>query len=96
MENNNEKKFPWQICQDEELNQKFVELHKTLVNQIVEFCKDNNLEIDDVHVSADGLRDSIKYGYWTPASDSSMTMYRFDDETPYRQDYDIVPFLCSM
>ena len=94
---NNEKKYSWQICQDEYLNQKFCELHQTLVNQIAAFCNEHNIEIDDVHLDIDGLRDTIKFGQWTAATDSSMTMYRFDDEHPYQQNLvDVEPFLCNM
>ncbi len=85
---NEEKKFSWQTCQDEELNKKFYELHKTLVNQIAEFCKDNNLKIDEVSLSVDGLQNSIPYSEWTAATDSSMTMYNVD--------WTCEPFLCSM
>ena len=94
---NNEKKYPWQICQDEYLNQKFCELHQTLVNQIAAFCNEHNIEIDEVHMGIDGLRDSIMFGEWTAATDSSLTMYRFDEEHPYRQNLaDVEPFLCNM
>ena len=93
---NNEKKYPSQICQDEYLNQNFCNLHRAIVNQIVAFCNEHHIEIDDVHLVIDSLRDSIMFGEWTAATDSSMTMYRFDEKTPYRQDYDIVPFLCNM
>ncbi len=92
-----EKKFGWQICQDEGLNEKFCELHHTLVEQIIVFCKDNNLEIDDVHLDIDGFRDSIQFGQWTAASDSAMTMFRFDEEHTHRQNRsEVEPFLCSM
>lgn len=91
------KKYHWQTCQDEELNKKFCVLHHTLVNQIVEFCLENDIKIDDVHLDIDGLRYSIKFGQWTAATDSSLTMYRFDEEHPYKQNLaDVEPFLCNM
>ena len=92
-----EKKFGWQICQDEGMNEKFCELHHALVEKIIDFCVENELEIDDVHLDIDNFRDSIRFGQWTAASDSSMTMYRFDDEHPYRQNLsEVKPFLCNM
>ena len=92
-----EKKYPWQTCQDEELDKKFCELHHTLVEEIISFCLGNNLMIDDVHLDIDGLRDSIMLGEWTAATDSSMTMYRFDKEHPYKQNLeDVEPFFCDM
>ena len=93
----NEKKYPCQFCQDEELNQKFCEFHQALVNQIVDFCAEHKIEIDDVHLDIDGLRDSIRFGQWTAATDSSMTMYRFDEEHPYKQNLaNVEPFLYNM
>ena len=41
---NNEKRYFWQTCQDEELNKNFCELHQTLVEQIIEFCIDRALQ----------------------------------------------------
>ena len=38
-----EKKFYGQQCQDEELTMKFRDLHKSLVNQVIAFCKENNI-----------------------------------------------------
>lgn len=94
---NNEKKYSWQTCQDEELSKKFCILHDMLVEQIIEFCLENGIKIDDVHLDIDGLRDSIMFGQWTAATDSSMAMYSFDDEHPYRQNLaDVEPFLCNM
>lgn len=94
---NNKKNYPWQTCQDDELYKKFCVLHYKLVEQIIGFCLENNLKIDDVHLDIDGFRDSIMLGQWTAATDSSMTMYRFDEEHPYKQNLaDVEPFLCNM
>ena len=91
------KKYPWQTCQDDELDKKFCVLHHKIVEQIIDFCLENNLKIDDVHLDIDGLRDSINFGQWTAATDSSMAMYRFDDEHSYKQNLaDVEPFLCDM
>ena len=58
---------------------------------------ENDIKIDDVHLDIDGLRDSIMFGQWTAATDSSMTMYRFDEEHPYKQNIaGVDPFLCGM
>ena len=74
MENN--EKYCWQECQDEELNKEFSGLHKKLVNEVIMFCKEHNLEIDEFHLSADGVRCSIQFGQWTPATDSSFSLDR--------------------
>ena len=69
------KKF-YQKCHNEEIDKKFRKLHNKLVNEIVTFCKENNIEIDEFSLSADGVRESIKCGKWCPPTDSC---FRFDE-----------------
>lgn len=73
-------KYFGQQCQDDTLNQKFRELHKKLVNEIVAFCKENNIEIDEFHLNADWVAGSIPYGEWEPCTDSYFSFDRFTDE----------------
>jgi len=68
------RKYPMQQCQDDLLNQKFRVLHKQIVNAIIQFCKENNIMIDEFNLYADGLEDSIKHGQWCPSTDSSFRM----------------------
>ena len=44
------KKFPLQICQDEEITKKFRNLHTELVNKVISFCKENNKQVHGNHV----------------------------------------------
>ena len=74
------KKFPMQICQDEELTMKFRALHLEIVNKIISFCKENNIDVDEFHLNADELHDSIKYGSWQSCTDSAFSMIKFTDE----------------
>jgi len=74
------RKFPCQQCQDKELNEKFRAFHKDLVNQIIKFCKDNNIMIDEFHLNADELSPSIECGKWIGFTDSSFTFMKFTDE----------------
>lgn len=69
------KKF-YQKCQNEEIYEKFRKLHNKIVNQIITFCKENNIQIDEFSLSADGVRESIKCGKWCPPTDSC---FRFDE-----------------
>lgn len=71
-----ELKKTWQKCQNEEIDEKFSKLHSKLVKEIITFCKENNIEIDEFSLSADGVRESIKYGEWCPSTDSC---FRFDE-----------------
>lgn len=75
-----DKKYPMQICQDDNLTRKFRELHKELVNKIISFCKENNISIDEFHLNADGVNESIPYGEWKSCIDSSFSMIKFTDE----------------
>lgn len=75
-----EKKFYGQQCQDEELTMKFRKLHESLVNQVISFCKENNIVIDEFRLFADELPESIKYGSWQSCTDSSLCFEKFTDE----------------
>ena len=68
-------KYYGQECQDDELNEKFRNLHRDLVNTIIKFCKDNDLEIDEASLRIDGLKDSIPFGEWQACTDSSLVFY---------------------
>ena len=67
-------KYYGQQCQDNTLNQKFRELHHKLVNEIISFCKENNISIDEFHLNADGVLGSIPYGRWEPCTDSCLEL----------------------
>ena len=76
-----------------ELHKAFGELHKKIVDEVIQFCKKYNLEVQEFHVGADGIRDSRDFGEWTCFTDSSMSMYTnkvyedgceyIDRETPF-------------
>jgi hypothetical protein len=86
------KEFYGQVCQDPETTKKFKELHTELVNRVIEWCNENNVQIDEFHLHADGIRESIPYASWQPCTDSGLEMYRreeLDKEDPE-------PYLFSM
>lgn len=84
--------FYGQICQDPELTKKFRELHKELVDRVIEFCNKNSVEIDDFYLHADGIRGSIPYGSWQACTDSGFEMYRQEDI----ENENVDPFLYSI
>lgn len=69
-------KYFGQQCQDDILNQKFRELHHKLVNEIIAFCKKNNIEAEEIILRADGLKSSIPYEEWQPCTDSCLEIYK--------------------
>ena len=69
-----ELKKSWQKCQNEEIDENFRKLHSKLVNEIITFCKENNIEIDEFSLSANGVRESIKCGEWCPDTDSCFSL----------------------
>ena len=75
-----DKKYPMQICQDDNITRKFRELHTELVNKIISFCKENNISIDEFHLNADGVNGSIPYREWQSCTDSGFSMIKFTDE----------------
>ena len=77
------KKYYEQICQDDEVNKKFRELHHKLVNEIISFCKENNIEANEFFLRADDVLGSIPYSEWQPCTDSCLEIYEKDsDELP--------------
>lgn len=60
---------------DAKLHEAFGELHTKIVDMVILFCKEHNLDVDAFEVSADGLLGSREYGKWGPCTDSSMAMY---------------------
>ena len=74
------RKYFGQQCQDDDINNKFRELHKKLVNEIISFCKENNIIIDEIHLNADGVAESIPYGEWQACTDSYFGLDKFTDE----------------
>lgn len=75
-----EKKYYGQQCQDEDLNEKFRELHHELVNRIISFCKENDIVIDEFSLSADGLAESIPTGKWQACTDSGFVFRKFSED----------------
>lgn len=67
--------FESESNRDPELHKAFGELHTNIVNMVIQFCKEHNLtNVDEFHVSADGIMGSIKFGEWCPCTDSSMSI----------------------
>lgn len=74
------RKYFGQQCQDDEINKKFRELHKKIINEIISFCKENNIVVDEIHLNADGVAGSIPYGEWEACTDSYFGLDKFTDE----------------
>ena len=74
------RKYPGQQCQDENLNTAFRILHERLVNEVIEFCKDWHVLIDEFHLNADCLEESIRSGSWQPCTDSSLRFEKYSQE----------------
>jgi len=67
--------FETETNRNPELHDAFSELHKKIVDMVLQFCKEHNLtDVDEFCVSADGLMGSIPYGEWCACTDSSMSI----------------------
>lgn len=86
------KEFYGQVCQDPDTTKKFRDLHKELVDRVIVWCNENNVNIDEFHLHADGIRESIPYASWQPCTDSGLEMYRNEDLEEGETD----PYLFSM
>lgn len=52
-----------------------VELHKKLMETLINFCIEKSLKLDTVLFSADEVSESVEYGSWHPATDSALKIY---------------------
>lgn len=72
--------FTTETNRDPELHKAFSELHKKLVDLVIQFCEEHGLEdVDEVHFGADGLSDSYGHHEWTCFTDSSMNLIKLKD-----------------
>ena len=94
--NKMEQKYPIQICQDEVLSKKFFDLHVEILDKIIAFCKDNNIMIDEIHLNADGVRDSIKNGKWGSSTDSTFKLDIDIEEETKKKLIDMTSYEYSM
>lgn len=87
--------FQMETNRDPKLHEAFSELHTKLVNEVIQFCKEHDLDVDEFTLSADGLLGSKKYGEWCPCTDSFMEMRdaKEDETFGYYVDRDGDPFL---
>ena len=74
------RKYCFQKCQDEKITSDFRKLHEELVNRVVDFCREHDIVIDEFHMGADCMSESIKFGYWCPVTDSSLEFDQFTQE----------------
>lgn len=58
------------------------DLHRILVQTVIDFINEHKLtDIEEVSFGADSLQTSAHWGYWTPSTDSSITVYGYlEDE----------------
>ena len=57
------------------------ELQYILVQTVIDFINERGLkDIEEVAFGADSLQSSAKYGEWTPSTDSSITVYGYEQE----------------
>ena len=77
------RKYYGQECQDDELNKKFRDLHHALVDLVISFCKENDIDIDRASLNIDGISASIPYGQWEACTDSGLTFYNYNKEEPF-------------
>ena len=71
--------FESETNRDPELHTAFGELHHRIVNEVIQFCKEHNISIDEFYIMANGVDGSIPFGEWCSCTDSSMTMYVYEN-----------------
>lgn len=78
--NSESKKYYGQQCQDEKITEDFRNLHREIVNKIIQFCNDHNITIDEVSMKIYDINESIPYHSWQAPTDSSLTFMKFSDD----------------
>lgn len=65
--------------------EQYKELHERLALEIISFFKEKGLPNDAFRFdfTFDSLEDSIKFGEWHPSSDSSITLYDYNENILY-------------
>lgn len=58
------------------MDKDFNQLHRKLVNLIIQYCNEHDIDATDVTLRIDSLRDSLEFGEWYPSTDSSLTIYK--------------------
>jgi hypothetical protein len=76
-----------QECLEAEINRKFRDLHLKIVNEVISFCKGNNIIVDELFLRADSLSESIKFGSWHPATDSQFELVKDVEGDDYKQTF---------
>lgn len=102
--------FFGQQCQNKSINDDFRKLHNDIINTIIQFCVKHNITIDEIHLNADNVDDSIEYGEWCPATDSCLSFDKFTEDykdvmsgkkTVTKEEWQKIksaqePFLCNL
>lgn len=81
---------------DPELHDAFSELHKKIVDMVIQFCEEHELkDVDEFHIGADGLSGSYGNHEWTCFTDSSMSLIKLkkDEQTGWNLPDRDNPFL---
>lgn len=81
-----DKIYPLQKSQDKDLKKKFYNLHVEIIDKVISFCKENNIEVDEFNIHADSVRESIPFGKWTSVTDSC---FRMDEDLGVENGKDI-------
>lgn len=67
--------YEWDEWDSESIDEKLYYLHRLIMQEIIDFCKRNNIDADYVSFNADMIADSIEFGRWHPGTDSSLAIF---------------------
>ena len=74
--------FKSETNRDPKLHDAFSELHKKIVDMVIQFCEEYGLkDVDEFTIGADGLSGSYGYHGWCPCTDSYMNMVKLVENT---------------
>lgn len=74
--------FETETNRDPKLHDAFSDLHKKIVNMVIQFCEEHGLkDVDEFYVGADGLSGSYGSHEWLCFTDSYMNMIKLIENT---------------
>lgn len=73
-----------QMLENEILKEDFKELHREIVQKIINFCQSHHIEPHGMNMTISDLASSVDEGVWVPATDSTFELYNHIEDPDQR------------
>ena len=72
------------MTEKEILKEDFKELHREIVQKIIVFCQNHDIEPHGMNMTISDLASSVDEGVWVPATDSTFELYNHTEDPDQR------------